>query len=329
MKARAALLLADLATLTGERDFARAMELSQHAIGTVLPLANAEEQQRRVAAKRILIDAHLEIAGIVAQGEWQQKEKSVQQWLDRAKALADDFVQNEAGDSGVYFDVLCKRLDAYAWLEGAVDPASTVKELQLRKANLTGGSTDPTYQRHVQWQYAKAMIDAVDIQRAREEKTAALDYGKIADEIVTKHAGGSWNREVIQFQRSRLYFLLGSIQAVQFRDHAAAVKWFDKSIDDISRPEPDRDLALTVRRGQWMVSMGISYWHVGRKSTGLKLTEAGLALIVNSHDDEPADAKLLSAPYNNLAFMHGQLGDEAKSKHYAAMANRLNVETQR
>jgi len=329
LKARAALQLGDLLGKSPQRDFAKALELHQYCIQLALPLASSAESQSRRAAKHLLIDAHAAIASDIAQGQWQKKVESVPQWLDRAAALADDYVEREDGNASIHFDLVCQRLEAYAWLDGKLDPGEAIANLQKRAGQLKQDAEDPTYRRHLDWLYAKAMIDAVDIERARGNSEKALQYGQIADETMSQLADDDWKRETTQFQLSRLYFLLGSVQAIRLQDHSAAVQWFDKALDDISRPAPDRDWYRTARRGQWMVSMGISYWQADDKETGLRLTETGLKLIKAAQAEGAVKPKALAVPYNNLAFMHEQMGNQKKASRFAEMAGKLEASVQR
>lgn len=329
LKARAALQLGDLLAQSPRHDYAQALKMHQHAIQLALPLASRQSPNIRRAAKHLLVDAHMAIATDVAQGVWQKKKTVVPQWLDRAAALADDYVEHEQGDASIELDILCKRLDAYAWLEGQLDPSAVLKTAQAKAKTLREDARDATFQRHIDWALAKALIDAVDIERSRGNSEQALAYGESAEKAMTKLAAGGWNAERTQFQLSRLYFLLGSIQAVQLEDHAAAVKWFDKGMDDISRPAPDADLARCARRGQWMVSMGVSYWQTDQHDTALRLTKLGAALLNAAHEKDAVDASALAAPYNNLAFMHEQLGQTEQAKRFAELATQAGGATQR
>ena len=54
----------------------------------------------------------------------------------------------------------------------------------------------------------------------------------------------------------------------------------------------------------------------------MRLIEAAIAA-------SAADESALAAPYNNLAFMHEKLGNEADAKKFAEMATQTNVPQRR
>jgi hypothetical protein len=271
----------------------------------------------------MLIEAHLAIAHDIARGTWQEKPQTVSQWLDRADVLVDEVIANESADGWLAFDASCHRLEAYTWLEGKVDPTAAVEMTRSLAGDFTQQASDPTYRRDIQWRLGKALVDAVDIERSRSTVPKALEYGDEADKILAKINDRSWHSDEIRFQQSRLYFLLGSIHSVQREDHAAAIQWFEKAVADVSRPEPDIDLSRTALRGEWMVSMGISYWKQGDQRRGLRLTELGAGLIESAHREGAAAEAKLIVPYSNLAFMHKESGDKVKAQEFANLASRI------
>ena len=75
-----------------------------------------------MAAKEVLVDAHLGAAHDIAWGEWKEKDKAVARWLERAVAVADDMVKNEGGSREVLFRVHARALAAYVGVRGGIDP---------------------------------------------------------------------------------------------------------------------------------------------------------------------------------------------------------------
>ena len=329
IKARAAQQLGDLHAEAPEHDFAKAFQLHQASIKIVLPLASDEDSNTRYAAKRLLVDSHAAVAGDIAQGKWQNKGQAVQQWMGRADALADDLIASEGGSPSVKLELLCKRLEAYTWLEGKIDPVNELAQLQDLAEQLRGSQADPTFVRHVKWRYAKAMVDALDIERARGNPLKGAESGELGERTLASLTEKSWQAEQTQFQLARLHFLLGAMQAVQFEDHTAAVEWFDKSLEKISSPQPDQDPAISGRRGQWMISMGISYWHVDRKTEALKLTELGVRLIEAARTAGQVDEQALVVPYNNLAVMHRSLGNDEDAARFSELESKAKQSQQR
>ena len=81
----------------------------------------------RVAAKEVLVDAHLGAAHDIAWGEWKEKPKAVARWLERAAAVADDVVDNEGGSQEQLFRVYARALAAYVGVRGGIDPEPAAK----------------------------------------------------------------------------------------------------------------------------------------------------------------------------------------------------------
>ena len=97
VKAQASCLLGDLLTSGPKPDYRQALQHHMEAIKTADPLAVSQHPAIRIAAKEVLIDAHLGAAHDIAWGPWDQKEKAVPRWLEQAIAVAQDLVQNDNG----------------------------------------------------------------------------------------------------------------------------------------------------------------------------------------------------------------------------------------
>jgi tetratricopeptide (TPR) repeat protein len=329
LRSRAAGLLGDLTAGSPPFDYQKALDYHQQSIKLAVPMATSDRIDVRRAAKRLLFDAHLAVANDLARGRWKKKEVVVPQWLSRAEAIVEELLANDQGDPALLFEMNCRQLDALSWLDGKVDAAEAVQQTQAQAQKITQEATDELYRNHITWQLGKALVDAVDVHRARNEADQALQIGTIAEATLTPLAEAGWRGEETQYQLSRLYFLLGSVHAVQRKDHTAALKWFDKAADVLARPEPDIDLRRTARRGEWLVSMGVTYWQQNDKLRGLKLTELGAALVEGSHREQAVAQEKLAVPYGNLAFMYEDLGHEEKAKQYSELAAKVTPAKQR
>jgi hypothetical protein len=323
LQARAALQLGDLIAESPDHRFEQALAMHQRAITLATPLATDRRAEMRQAAKQTLIEAHLAIADDIARGRWQKKEVIVPQWLARSRAIADEFIANEQGDATVLLDVGCRSLASCAWLEGRVDPTSAIGQVQADARKFCSECDDGLFTQCVSWKQAKALVDAVDIERTRANSEKALAYGAEAEAQLEKLIAAEHRLDESQYQLARLCFLLGSIESVQRNDHAAAIKWFEKSLDRLARPEPDVDLAETARRGEWLVSMGISYWQHGDQAQGLKLTELGANLVEAAHREGAIGEESLAVPYHNLAFMYKASGDTEKAQEFSQLAAQI------
>src|SRR5262249_49532329 len=84
MKEEALCELGDLLAASPAHDYKQALEHHMAAIKLADPLSIDKRMAVRRAAKSLLIDAHLAVADDIACGNWQQKDKTVAKWLERA-----------------------------------------------------------------------------------------------------------------------------------------------------------------------------------------------------------------------------------------------------
>ena len=101
-----------------------------------------------------------------------------------------------------------------------------------------------------------------------------------------------------------LYFRQGSLYAVRLNDHKTAVAWYEKAFPFLDRPIPLTRRNEQGRYGEWLVSMGLSYWEVGQRDFAMQLTDAGMQHVQEAVDRKLVDPKVLAVPYGNLAAMH-------------------------
>ena len=120
-----------------------------------------------------------------------------------------------------------------------------------------------------------------------------------------------------------LYFLVGSIHAVQQTDHDEAMVWFDRARPLLQNPSPTSPLVHTGVHGELLVSMGVTYWEQGRQDLALQLTDSGREWIQLSVDAGIAEEHNLSVPHGNLATMHNSMGNQQESVKHAQLASRL------
>jgi tetratricopeptide (TPR) repeat protein len=97
----------------------------------------------------------------------------------------------------------------------------------------------------------------------------------------------------------------------------------------MEEPIPHTAMADIGRQGETFVSMAVSYWEVGQTDEALRLTQQGLKLVEQAVEEEILERSALAIPYNNLADMHRQLGDEDKATSYAEMAAQIQSQKRR
>ena len=228
----------------------------------------------RLAAKEVLIDAHLGAAHDIAWGDWKEKNKAVARWLERAVAVADDLVNNEGGSQEQVFRVYVRAMAAYVGVRGGIDPEPTVKAVVSTGDELIAAARDPGHKAQLQWDLGMALYDAVQICQMRSDHDNALKYGQQAAEYLAK-ANETKQSPASAFLLGRLYFRLGTIHAMRDHDHRAAVGWFDKAMPLLERSSPDELAADLGRHGETFVSMGVSYWEAGQRQKAVALTREG------------------------------------------------------
>jgi len=324
LKARAELQLGLFLAAGSVPDHASAVEHCQAAIRLAVPLATDPRTDVRREAKNILLEAHLAVAASIAHGTWQKKQHALPKWLEQSAALAEDCILNEQGHESLRFQVHCNALYAYAGLEKGPDPSKATDAVIQAGRELIGKSNSMLYKHQVGWELGQAMVHAVAIERSRGRSREALKY---ADTAATLLEGSAKQRQLTRLdhhQLASLYFFAGSVHAVQLGNHEDAVFWYDKTRQQLAKTGN----VITGREneiGDWMVSMGVTYWEAGQQKEGIKLTSEGLEIMKRAIEDNRLDDARLTVPYGNLAAMHGQLGDKVKAETFSRLARRPEV----
>ncbi|HYW80323.1 MAG TPA: tetratricopeptide repeat protein, partial [Thermoguttaceae bacterium] len=319
VRARALCLLGDLTASGSRPDFSAAIDYHMQAVKAADPLVVDPHPAVRLAAKEVLIDAHLGAAHDIAWGNWNEKEKAVPRWLDRASAFIDDLIENEGGDQEYRFRASTRALAACVGVRGKLDPAKWADEAIRVGQTLIDESQDPRRKAQYQWDLGMALYDALQIYQMSSDHTTALKYGEQAIEYLEQ---GHRQKETptTAYLLGRLYFRLGAIHAIRDENHRAAITWFDKATPLLKKPIPADIYADLGRHGETFVSMGISYWESGQRDKAVDLTEFGIALMEKAVGDGTLEPSALAIPYGNLASMHRQLGNVDSADRFESLA---------
>lgn len=324
LKARALCLLGDLHGSGAKPDYRQANDYHTQAIKVADPLASDPHPAVRLAAKEVLVDAHLGAAHDIAWGNWNQKEQSVPRWLKRASAFAEDLIQNEGGTPDYRLRVATRALAAVVGVEGKLDPTEWVEATLKAGQELLGSVSEPQKPPY-QWTVGTALYDAVQIYQGRNEHDAALKYGEQAAEFMEKSLEGRPENLADRYLLGRLYFRLGIIHAEGRQNHQAAITWYEKAIPTLEaslRQVPGAELG---RLGATFVSMGLSYWKAGQHDRAVTLTERGVGLMEKAAQEGNLANADLEIPYSNLAIMHRQMGRETEAGKYLQKAARTSA----
>jgi tetratricopeptide (TPR) repeat protein len=327
-RAKALCLMGDLLAAGPGRDYKRALDYHLAAIQSANQHRESRRPSLRRAAKLVLVEANLGAGNDIAWGYWQQKERIVPKWLSAADTVADDLIRNEGADPAVHLLVVRKSLAASAGTQGKVDPVDWTKDA-IRTARELAKATDDAWRRQrLEWELGLALYDALQADQARGYHEHALSNSALVVKYLEAAATHRQQTPHEVYLLGRLYFRVGVLHAIEKQDHMTAVAWFDKSRPLLERPLPAAAASDVGWVGESFVSMGISYWQVGRKEDGVRMTEHGLALVEQGIKDKVIGEHALTAPYTNLAFMHRELGDETKASGFIEMAGRAD-ETRR
>ena len=328
VQARALCLLGDLISSGPNPDYSKAIEYHTQAIQTADPLAVNRHPAIRLAAKEVLIDAHLGAAHDIAWGSWNEQKLAVSRWLDRAAAFAEEYIENDGGSVEQRFRVAHRALAASIGLKGTLDPTEWADAALRSGQELIAATTDDARQQQIKWQLGLALYDAVQICQMRSEHDLAFRYGQQAVQYLEQGIVGKTDPEQ-NYLLGRLYFRLGAIQAVGEGNHQVAINWFDKASVLLEQATVQIAPQEAGRLGDTFISMGVSYWEVGQHQRALTLTERGVGLVELGVDSGSLDQSALEVPYSNLAVMHRRLGQNNEADRYRDQASRLKKSAKR
>ncbi len=322
IRARALCLLGDLTASGPQPDYKLAIKYHTEAIQAADPLATNRHPAIRVAAKEVMVDAHLGAAHDIAWGNWKEKSAAVTRWLTQANAFAEELIENEHGSAEYRFRVSTRALAACVGVQGRMDPEIWIREAIRSGDQLIVASEDMHYKARFQWDLGMALYDALQIYQMRDDHDLALRYGERAIEYLEK--GDQYKQSAVSaYLLGRFYFRLGAIHAIRDQNHRVAISWFDKAIPLLIKPVPDEAVDDRGRHGETFVSMAVSYWESGQQEKAVKLTEHGAKQMKKAIEEGILEASALAVPYNNLSAMHRQLGQVDQATEFQKMAARI------
>jgi len=327
VKASAMCLMGDLVASGLSPDYKSAIKHHMDAVQLADTLVTSRHPAIRIAAKEVLVDAHLGAAHDIAWGKWRQKEEAVTKWLNRADAFAEELVENEGGSQEHLLQVCTRSLAACVALRGSVDPTGWTTRAIRNAEQLINASDDSLRQAQLQWDLGMALYDALQIYQMRDDHDAALKYGERAVAYLEK--GDPMRQSNNGFLLGRLYFRLGAIHAIRDHNHRAAITWFEKAVPLLLKPIAVEVATDLGRHGETFVSMGVSYWETDQREKAVELTEQGIEWMEKAVKQGTLDESSLAVPYDNLASMHRQLGHDGPADRFEEMADKVHAGTLR
>jgi tetratricopeptide (TPR) repeat protein len=292
-----------LAALGPQEVRERAIPLHTEAIALADELSASNDPAVSIPAMQLLVEAHLAVAERVASAQWKNKDVSVANWISRASGLAEQMIANGDADVSLRLQVAVSALAAGGKLDPPIDPALWIAEAEQTVNRLHAESKDGAGATEIDWQLGVAYCYAMEIQHRRGEAENALKYGALAEAALAPLAAGRAQFPDTDYVLGRMYFQIGAVHAVHGQDHAMACRWYDRACDALSRPAPVTEMASPKPHSDALVSMGVSYWNIGKKELAYELTKAGVALAEQGVDANLISASDLTVAQHNLEAM--------------------------
>lgn len=299
---------------------AKTIDFHNAAIEIADELATSSDDKERHIAKDALVSAHLAVAKEVARRDYSDKLETVAEWIGRASGLAEERIEADGGGLQLRLQVARESLAALAEMRPTKDPAPWVKEAEEAAEALLEGCDDPLFRARVQWELGEAYQHALRIEHSRGDAEQALSYGTNAIDFLGQGGEPRVTSPAAERLVGQLYFYLGAVNAVHRQDHPEAVSWYDKGRDILLTAGDDSEFVIPRRRGEELISMGVSYWTVGQKEQAIELTEKGAKLMEQAVAAGVMKRAELAVPYGNLATMHSRINDSQESAKYESLA---------
>jgi tetratricopeptide (TPR) repeat protein len=330
--ARANCQLGDLLALGTEADHHKALKYHLQAIDLAMKVVGEKRFAIRRMAKRVLIDAHLSVARDIALGNFQRQKEVVPKWLLRATELADEFIADDHGDALLRVHIFRATLATYGELDASFDAAAASEEALNDGKAMIADAIDTLHKRQIERLLAETLFHAAKIERTHGRYDNSMRYANNAMALLENNRASWQMTEHDRYLLGQVYFLVGSLYAVQQENHTEAVDWYRKA-DQLMVDERFVSPLFNLRdHGEIQVSMGVSYWEIGERETAIELTQKGADLMKQAIEKGTMQLASLAIPYGNLAAMHGKLGNTDRSQEFAELALKIEQdqkETQR
>jgi len=314
-----------LASLGSKKVARRAMPLHSKAIEIADRLAVGDDPLVSQQAKQLLVEAHLAVAVEISLGDWQQKDETVPQWIERSSALAEALIAEDAeAFLPLRLQVAVSSLAAAANLDKPINPLLWIEEAEDTAAEIKLSVFDPLAESQYDWQLGLAYFHGSQIEHHRSEPDSAIHLGELADQQLTELAKQRDEMPDTAYLMGRLYFQIGAVHAVHYEDHSTACQWYDEAAERLLNPVPVTTMAAPQQHGDALVSMGVSYWNQDERQRAIEVTESGVELIEQAVSSSLLEAETLMVSYSNLAAMYQAQGDNEPAAHYERLAKKIS-----
>jgi tetratricopeptide (TPR) repeat protein len=326
VRARTEARLGDMLASPPRWQHREAIKYHMTAIQTTVPLASDPRASIRAQALQLLVETHIAAACDIAGGDWQDKPATISKWLDSAKQVVTAIERQNLGGDWLDFYVLRMSVAAYAETGekfGDDIPFDAVLEKGQR---MLATAEDPHYQRALRRQLAKLLFDGARLAVATRDDDRVRDLAQKAVAFCEQRPPEEQHSAADKDWEGRLYFLVGSLRAMEQETHDEAVRWFERALPLLTDLQPVGPSRASRRHGERFVSMGISYWEVGAREEAVKLTKDGLEIMREASQAGYISQRDLAVPYGNLATMYRAMGNMEEAKRMAVVAAKLERE---
>ena len=323
LRARATLLLADLARETGQ--VKSSLEYYKEAIARATVTAKESAGSDRDEGIEVLIGAHRAVAREIARGKWKdgEKQEAIDRWLDVADQLAEQLQSRQAAPLLMDLKGLAARLDIQLELQKKFDETAVTEQILQRGELLIKQSNDELTGKEVHWQIGRALFTAAQLARQRGADEQVITHGSAAYRHLQEADSAREDELEGQALVGGVSFLVGSVEAISRQDHEQAVHWYQRALPYLAQPGMERHWTSRGWHGERFVSMGLSFWKTGDRDRGLELTEQGLAWVEEAVRDSGFPRRHLVVPYANISIMYQALGQQKQAQEIALRAASL------
>ena len=324
----------DLESNKQNPNFKAALDLHSKAIVLAQEqLANPDSEIAQ-AALETLVAAHLGAARDIAWGNWNQKATAVTRWLNQANKYNELLISTaHYSERQIYQSrvrVASKALSAIAGVGKEINPVEWAELLTENGEKLLAMMDSPNEKEHLMWNIGMSLYDAVQVFQARKDDEMTLKYGQKAVECLegasayANKTAGKVSASDLYIQ-GRLYFRIGAIYAISLKDHQQAAKWYSKSLPIFETVADAIPRVEVGRLGETLISMGVSYWEIGKQTQAVNLTQNGIYCLEQAAEEGLASEKSLEIPYRNLSMMLNYMGKKQESSQYIKKAEALKT----
>lgn len=325
-QAEARLILGRLLATSPQHDYKQAMQETVSAIKLAAAEAGKARGIARSQARRLLVQAELSLAEILAYGPWKQRHSVVPQWLASAEKAASEHVEQDHASREILLDLYNASLHCLLVLEGQGTPSKIADAAIELGRELIAETEDAEFHSLVEWKLGTGLWHASRIYLQQGNADEALRLATNAEVLMESAAQTRPDVPETRHHLAQLQFLLGSIQAIYKRDSEMATRWYDKALPALKEPNPDALLDDRGLVGEQLVSMGIAFWEGGRRNAAVSVTEEGTSLINEAVNAGSFQRVALAIPYQNLAEMYRDLGNKEQAEKMAALAAQYEPE---